>query len=470
MLFRLVILSGPRKGHQITVDNAPTVIGRDEGCGICFKDDADMALRHAEVSHDRDGLKIRDLGTIPGLLINGREVRETRLKHGDRIEVGRTVLLVQARVPAEVEVSGVHHERRARRRQVAGMMLLFVAATAGFVLYVSHRMAQIEEEDQPAGPPPVPAITNPPPETVTEPEVPAPPAPPKEDEAGLDAEELKALRTDMAGLRDELKQLAAKPPAPPAEPARPHPAEARLTEARWAASERNFEKAMGLLVEIEKAHPDYVPALEEQALLNERNGRLQEAAEAWTKVIALGPGAPDFIRAAAERTRLLGMMTEPAAPESAPASPAGDEPAAAEPRVDASAVRLAGVTPTRFPPSESYDEMRSLLIRLEAAAAAPPPGNLKVVVDFLDRLESGEVVPTRAQVTPMPVPAGTEWSPEGAKDVYVTYTVPRGFFAGEAAAGRAFRYHGYRLRLLAGDTLLRETVYPPAPAAAPEPH
>lgn len=71
--------------------NATLVIGRGEDCDVVL-DDRDCSRRHAEVSRDEHGAVLRDLGSRNGVVLHGRGSTERRLRHGDELTVGRTVL------------------------------------------------------------------------------------------------------------------------------------------------------------------------------------------------------------------------------------------------------------------------------------------------------------------------------------------------------------------------------------------
>lgn len=67
------------------------VIGRGEGCDVVLED-RDCSRRHAEVSRDVEGAVLRDLGSRNGVVVQGRASTERRLRHGDELTFGRTVL------------------------------------------------------------------------------------------------------------------------------------------------------------------------------------------------------------------------------------------------------------------------------------------------------------------------------------------------------------------------------------------
>lgn len=96
----LRVAEGPEAGTLINLGAPGTqfVIGRGG--------QADLVLAHVDVSRahialvrDLDGTLARDLGSKNGLEVNGRRVRERRLRHGDVIRVGESAIVYQD--PAE---------------------------------------------------------------------------------------------------------------------------------------------------------------------------------------------------------------------------------------------------------------------------------------------------------------------------------------------------------------------------------
>jgi hypothetical protein len=66
-------------------------IGRSSGCDVVLADDA-VSRRHAEIAL-RGGLcVVRDLGSCNGTYVNGRPVTHARLRRGDELQVGETLL------------------------------------------------------------------------------------------------------------------------------------------------------------------------------------------------------------------------------------------------------------------------------------------------------------------------------------------------------------------------------------------
>jgi|RhiMetdeSRZDD1v2_1073273.scaffolds.fasta_scaffold927021_2 FHA domain-containing protein len=82
------------RGASYGVDGELT-IGRAGGCGLTLTGDTFVSHVHARV-FDRDGeLFVEDLGSTNGTRVNGNTVDEpTKLKRGDRVNIGQTELEV----------------------------------------------------------------------------------------------------------------------------------------------------------------------------------------------------------------------------------------------------------------------------------------------------------------------------------------------------------------------------------------
>ena len=92
----LRISEGPERGTVVNFGTPPSrlLIGRGEECDLQLSD-VDVSRAHIELVRDVDGVTARDLASKNGLDVNGRRVRERRLKHGDALRVGVTTLLYQ---------------------------------------------------------------------------------------------------------------------------------------------------------------------------------------------------------------------------------------------------------------------------------------------------------------------------------------------------------------------------------------
>ncbi len=443
MLYRLIFLSGPRTGERITVAEAPMTIGRAAGCTVAVPD-PEMAREHAVIEQKDAELFIRDLGSMNRILVNKREVREIRLKHGDEIELGRTRLVVQALVQADLEGSPTAHRRRYRAAWAVAACLLI-----GIVLALSARYAP---HPRPAGPATdtrvakVAINTNTPSETPAEPPV------------SNVTEHLRGLREDIQAIQDTVKSLAEqpRPTEPPVPAGAPAPVPEDEVTALFEAAEAaraggKLPEAEALLARVQQLDPDFLPAYEARATVLELMGQRGAAAGQWSEVLRRNMESPLYQKAVAERIRL----SEAATPEPAP---------------DVQALKISQVQQHRFQAGEDYEEMRTLQIDL--APASPglrvDRGAVRVEVTFYDRdPETGAVEPTEARVSQEAGQPAAAWGREGENIVSATYVVPRGLRAGQLAQGRARIFHGYRVRVFYRDRLQDEVAVPRTLAGLP---
>jgi pSer/pThr/pTyr-binding forkhead associated (FHA) protein len=83
----IVTLAGATAGNEYALEAARMVIGRGPGVPLEF-DDSTMSREHAAFEVAEECMRLRDLGSTNGTLVNGAPILQTTLKHGDRIELG----------------------------------------------------------------------------------------------------------------------------------------------------------------------------------------------------------------------------------------------------------------------------------------------------------------------------------------------------------------------------------------------
>jgi predicted component of type VI protein secretion system len=97
------ILEGPDAGRVVRVDGS-LVIGRDSAVEIVLAD-PHVEERHTRVTLAGDGVLVEDLGDPGGTFVNDAELRApTRMRSGDELQVGVTVLKLRAGADAPSEV------------------------------------------------------------------------------------------------------------------------------------------------------------------------------------------------------------------------------------------------------------------------------------------------------------------------------------------------------------------------------
>lgn len=88
----LTVLQGPDKGRTLRTTDDVVLLGR--GSTQIPLTDQTISRRHAELRLGDGGWTLTDLGSANGTYLNGaRLARPTRLKHGDQIRVGSSLLL-----------------------------------------------------------------------------------------------------------------------------------------------------------------------------------------------------------------------------------------------------------------------------------------------------------------------------------------------------------------------------------------
>jgi len=69
-----------------------TQIGRSSACDLVLADDDTVSRHHAEIALRGGVCVIRDLDSCNGIYVNGRARRRARLRRGDELQLGETVI------------------------------------------------------------------------------------------------------------------------------------------------------------------------------------------------------------------------------------------------------------------------------------------------------------------------------------------------------------------------------------------
>jgi pSer/pThr/pTyr-binding forkhead associated (FHA) protein len=86
------VLEGIDKGRVFRELTTPVTIGREEGNGLRLNDER-VSRFHAKVQFDNGEMILTDLESTNGTRVNGNVVQIRRLRPGDRIGLGRSLLL-----------------------------------------------------------------------------------------------------------------------------------------------------------------------------------------------------------------------------------------------------------------------------------------------------------------------------------------------------------------------------------------
>jgi pSer/pThr/pTyr-binding forkhead associated (FHA) protein len=115
------VLEGIDKGRVFREMPTPVTIGREEGNALRLNDER-VSRFHARVQFDNNEVILTDLDSTNGTKVNGNSVQIRRLRPGDRIHLGRSILLFgseqEIRNRAET-LSGLHLSNNGNRTQLA---------------------------------------------------------------------------------------------------------------------------------------------------------------------------------------------------------------------------------------------------------------------------------------------------------------------------------------------------------------
>jgi len=86
------MLTGPLAGKEFILYRDPTTIGSSPKSDIFLFKDAEVEPTHALVHQAGEGYEIEDKRSAAGTYVNGHKVKRQRLRNGDQIKIGKTVL------------------------------------------------------------------------------------------------------------------------------------------------------------------------------------------------------------------------------------------------------------------------------------------------------------------------------------------------------------------------------------------
>lgn len=108
--YALRFISGKYQGGEFPLSlDREIVIGRSSDLDMVLVEDM-VSRKHAKISTGNGQIIIMDLGSTNGTFVNGEKIRKTRLKEGDRILIGTSILKVVA--ASGTPVSATHAKQR----------------------------------------------------------------------------------------------------------------------------------------------------------------------------------------------------------------------------------------------------------------------------------------------------------------------------------------------------------------------
>lgn len=105
MPFALRFISGKYQGGEFPLlSEREIVVGRSSDLDMVLVEDM-VSRKHAKISTQGNQIVIMDLGSTNGTFVNGEKIKKTRLKEGDRILIGTSILKVVASDAKSVSAS-----------------------------------------------------------------------------------------------------------------------------------------------------------------------------------------------------------------------------------------------------------------------------------------------------------------------------------------------------------------------------
>jgi serine/threonine protein kinase len=92
---RLKFLKGPLAGKVVTLKEGKSLlVGRGRNVDIKVKDPS-LSRKHCEILLEKGRIKVVDLESSNGTFVNGERVKEQLLYDGDRIDIGRSLIVIE---------------------------------------------------------------------------------------------------------------------------------------------------------------------------------------------------------------------------------------------------------------------------------------------------------------------------------------------------------------------------------------
>jgi len=88
----LIVLAGPNLGEMFPIDAAECFIGRSEQATIRLRDDS-ISRKHVRIVVEGSEVRVEDLGSANGTIVNGEPIKSASLRDGDKIQLGATTIL-----------------------------------------------------------------------------------------------------------------------------------------------------------------------------------------------------------------------------------------------------------------------------------------------------------------------------------------------------------------------------------------
>jgi predicted component of type VI protein secretion system len=119
--------------HNFELSAGDFLIGRDAQCQLVL-DDPLVSRKHAKLAVGEDSVRICDLGSRNGVVVNGARIDEPRvLSHADRIVIGSQEMMIVAYLPQGTDDPAQASQRMAGSRTLTAMAAVSAPARAAMI-------------------------------------------------------------------------------------------------------------------------------------------------------------------------------------------------------------------------------------------------------------------------------------------------------------------------------------------------
>lgn len=109
----LRIIDGADRGAVYEQLETPVSIGREEGNTLQLKDDR-VSRFHLKIQEDHSKIVLTDLESTNGTRVNGEDIHLRILRHGDMIQVGRSVIIYGSEKQIAVRLAALRKQQEAK--------------------------------------------------------------------------------------------------------------------------------------------------------------------------------------------------------------------------------------------------------------------------------------------------------------------------------------------------------------------
>ena len=144
-----LVLEGVDKGRVFRDLSVPVTIGREEGNVLRLNDER-ISRYHAKIQMEDGDVIVTDLDSTNGTRVNGATVQIRRLRPGDQLSVGRSMLLFGSmeEIAARRSMHGLSGQSRAVGGSSGGTRTVRADELAAAVAAVQDR-GEFDEDEQP---------------------------------------------------------------------------------------------------------------------------------------------------------------------------------------------------------------------------------------------------------------------------------------------------------------------------------